>query len=123
MDAAGDAGRARAAARERLLALRLNAIRRLHGLDAAFTDIVDAARDSNLDDEHDPEGSTIAAERSLVGSLATRGREQLREIDEALARLDIGRYGICVSCGEPVGAGRLQARPAAARCIRCARRA
>lgn len=38
---------------------------------------------------------------------------------EALGRLDSGTYGQCVDCGDPVPAGRLEARPEAARCVRC----
>lgn len=106
--------------RARLLALRNEATRRLHGLDASFTDIVEAARDSNLDDEHDPEGATIAAERSLVGSLAGHNRQRVLEIDAALARLQAGTYGTCSGCGGPIGEARLTARPFAAHCIRCA---
>ena len=39
-----------------------------------------------------------------------------------LARLADGSYGICQACGQPVGAARLAARPAARTCIRCTRR-
>ena len=46
--------------------------------------------------------------------------EQLREVDEALARLDGGEYGECESCGEPIGRARLEVRPEARLCIACA---
>ncbi len=95
---------------------------RLRALDATFDDIVDAARDSNLDDEHDPEGATIAADRSMVSALAQAARRQLAEIDAALARLDDGTYETCLQCGTPIPAGRLEARPAATLCITCADR-
>lgn len=108
--------------RERLLAERAETLRRLRDLDASFTDIVEAARDSNLDDEHDPEGSTIGAERSLVGSLAERARLQLNEIDAALARLGGGTYGVCTGCGEQIVEARLIARPSADLCVPCASR-
>ena len=42
------------------------------------------------------------------------------EITAALRRLDEGRYGVCERCGEPIGEARLEARPAARTCIRCA---
>ncbi|GMA18000.1 TraR/DksA C4-type zinc finger protein [Arsenicicoccus piscis] len=106
--------------RARLLADRAEAVERMRDLGTSFDDIVDAARDSNLDDEHDPEGSTIAAERSLVSSLARGTARQVAQIDAALARLDAGTYGVCTSCGRPIGAARLEARAAAARCIDCA---
>lgn len=44
---------------------------------------------------------------------------RLQAIDAALGRLDTGRYGICTDCGGPISRARLEAMPAAARCIRC----
>lgn len=51
-------------ARDALSAKRAVTVARLKGLDDSFTDLVDAARDSNLDDEHDAEGATIAVDRA-----------------------------------------------------------
>lgn len=53
--------------------------------------------------------------------LALRDRNQLHlaDVDAALARLEAGTYGTCVSCGGPVGAERLEALPWAALCITC----
>ena len=98
-------------------------LRRLAGLTDDYDEVVAASRDTNADDEHDPEGATIAFERSQVGALASQARARLAEVDAALARLDAGDYGTCVGCGGPVGEERLEARPAAARCIACASRA
>ena len=67
-------------ARRRLRAERADVAARLRDLGVSFDDIVDAARDSNLDDEHDPEGTTIAAERSLVSSLARSSERHLAEV-------------------------------------------
>lgn len=106
--------------RARLADARREALARLAGLDGSFDDIVDAARDSNLDDEHDPEGITIAAERSMVAALAGSTRAHLSEVEAALARLDAGTYGICAGCGRPIAEARLEARPSAVRCIDCA---
>ncbi|VXC21699.1 TraR/DksA C4-type zinc finger protein [Aeromicrobium sp. 9AM] len=82
-----------------------------------FTGIVDASADSNADDEHDPEGSTIAFERSQVGALIEQAERRLAEIDAARARLDAGTYGRCEVCGEPIPDGRLEARPVARTCV------
>lgn len=87
---------------------------------ASFDDIVAGVRDSNLDDEHDPEGNTIAVERSLVSSLAQSAIERLAQIDAAVARVDDGSYGRCAKCGAEIGDGRLSARPTAELCISCA---
>lgn len=62
-------------ARAALLAKRAETTQRLKGLDESFADIVESVRDSNLDDEHDPEGSTVAVSRAQVASLAQEGRE------------------------------------------------
>jgi len=101
------------AERERTLA-------RLAGLTGDFDAIVHAARDSNADDEHDPEGATIAFERSQVGALVEQARAHLAEIDAAVARLDDGTYGVCERCGGEIASARLEARPVARTCIGCA---
>ena len=93
---------------------------RLAALTGDYAGIVEASKDSNADDEHDPEGSTIAFERSQVGTLVEDARHQLAEVDAARARLADGTYGTCHECGGPVGEGRLEARPTARTCIRCA---
>jgi DnaK suppressor protein len=93
---------------------------RLAALTGDYAGIVEASKDSNADDEHDPEGSTIAFERSQVGTLVEDARQQLAEVDAARARLAAGTYGTCEECGDPIGEGRLEARPTARTCIRCA---
>lgn len=82
--------------------------------------MVQASRDTNADDEHDPEGATIAFERSQIGALVLQVRRHVAEIDAALVRVDSGTYGVCESCGEQIGEDRLDARPEARTCIRCA---
>ncbi|UTT66056.1 TraR/DksA family transcriptional regulator [Janibacter sp. CX7] len=101
---------------------RRETLARLATLTGDFDALVEASEGSNADDEHDPEGATIAFERSQVDALARQAREHLREIDAALARLDAGDYGTCERCGRPISAGRLEARPTARTCIDCAAR-
>jgi DnaK suppressor protein len=107
-------------AQARLEAERRRTARRLADLRGDYRGFVEASKDSNADDEHDPEGATIAFERSQVGALVRQAEEQLGEIDAALARIDAGTYGVCVVCGEPIPDGRLEARPAARTCVNCA---
>jgi RNA polymerase-binding protein DksA len=57
---------------------------------------------------------------AVVAALESEAVQQIADIDAALQRLDAGTYGICVSCGEPIGAGRLKVRPAATQCRDCA---
>ena len=112
-----DAAAAARTARANLLALREDVASRLLALGVSREDVVQAAQGANVDDEHDPEGATIAFEREQLRALTTQAAARLGEIDEALARVDDGTYGICAACGEPIGRGRLEARPTASRCI------
>jgi DnaK suppressor protein len=86
-----------------------------------FDEVVAASRSSNADDEHDPEGATIAFERQQVAALLAAARQRLADVDAALVRRAEGGYGVCESCGRPIAPERLAARPAARTCITCAR--
>jgi DnaK suppressor protein len=90
------------------------------GLEREFGQIVAASQADNADDEHDPEGATIAYERQHVAALLAQAREHLAAIDEALGRLAEGGYGRCEGCGQPIAPERLAARPTATRCVACA---
>lgn len=92
---------------------------RLAALRTDFSGIVEASRDSNADDEHDPEGSTIAFERSQVDALVHQAERHLAEVDAALARLAAGAYGVCERCGRQIPTERLEARPVARTCVSC----
>ena len=85
-------------------------------------DIVAAATDVATDDEHDPEGSTIAYERSRTKAMIDQAADHLSEIALALERLEAGSYGRCVRCGGPIAPERLEARPVVRTCIACASR-
>ena len=104
----------------RLEAQRADTLDRLGSLRADFDGMVAASVDSNADDEHDPEGSTIAFERAQVGSLIEQARRQLDDIEDARKKLAAGRYGLCESCGQSIAPARLEARPIARTCIECA---
>ena len=94
---------------------------RLAALTGDYAGMVAASRDTNADDEHDPEGSTIAFERSQLGAPVAEARHRLAEVEAALGRLDDGRYGSCEACGRPIVPERLEARPTARTCVDCAR--
>jgi RNA polymerase-binding protein DksA len=92
----------------------------VEALTRQFDEIVAASRSSNADDEHDPEGATIAFERQQVAALLERARRRLADVDAAVTAVEAGTYGRCESCGRPIGAERLAARPTARTCIACA---
>ena len=107
-------------AEQRLTAEREQAVRRLRDLTRDLDEVVAASRDTNADDEHDPEGATIAFERAQIEALLDQSRRHLSELDRALRQLAEGDYGMCENCGEPIAPERLAARPAARTCISCA---
>lgn len=69
------------------------------------------------------EGTTEAVERLTTTAAARSVSRALAEVERALAKLDEGSYGECDVCGEAIPAERMEALPAAARCVRCAGRA
>ena len=110
---------------DRLMAERIHTQERMVALEAEFRGLVDAGDGTNIDDEHDPEGATIAFERAQVAALIDQARVRIVDLDRALGSLGAeGRaaYGICEACGQPIAAGRLEARPSARTCIDCATR-
>ena len=109
-----------ATARELLLAEQRRTRERAGALEREFAGLAEATSSAGTDDEHDPEGATLAFERQHAAALLEAAREQLAAIDAALGRLEAGRYGGCERCGQPIGSDRLAARPTALTCIRCA---
>jgi RNA polymerase-binding transcription factor DksA len=85
-----------------------------------FEAMVAASADTNADDEHDPEGSTIAFERAQLAAVLAQARTALDDINRALGRLADGTYPLCEKCGASISSERVAARPAARTCIRCA---
>ena len=65
-------------------------------------------------------GSDSYEQEFSLGLLESE-RQLLREINEALDRINRGVYGICLGTGKPIGLPRLQARPWAKYCIEYAR--
>ncbi len=96
---------------------RANEVERILGLRREFEEVVAASEANVGDDEHDPEGSTIAYERTQIGALIEQAERHLTEIDAALQRIADGGYGRCEVCGEAIPEERLQARPTARTCI------
>ncbi len=62
-------------------------------------------------DEESGEGDSIAVERDRALQISAREREEIAEIDAALARIEDGTYGICVVSGKPIPKERLEAIP------------
>ena len=75
---------------------------------------------SNAFDGGFADSSQVTAERGELEAIAGTLTDTLQEVEDALAKLDAGTYGRCESCGGEIAAARLEAKPAARRCIDCA---
>ncbi len=105
------------AATERLREEREEARSRLEIMTKNLQSLFAASAGSNADDEHDPEGQTIAYERAQLSALIEAAREDLAGIEAATLRLNRGGYGICEVCHQPIPVARLDARPTARTCV------
>ena len=73
-----------------------------------------------------PDPNDRASRESEIESelrLRDRERKLMPKIQEALARIEAGTFGLCSSCGQPIGSARLRARPVTDLCIDCKREA
>ena len=107
-------------ARDELLRVRASAQAEATTLARDLEALFAASRDSNADDEHDPEGATIGFERAQLTALLAAARRRIAEVDDALGRMEAGTYGVCEKCGRPIGDERLAVRPFARFCMACA---
>lgn len=89
-------------------------------LTATIDAVIESSEQIPADDEHDPDGATIAFERAQVAALLRDARARLDDLDRARERLREGTYGVCEDCRQPIAAERLTARPTATACVRCA---
>jgi RNA polymerase-binding transcription factor DksA len=109
-----------ATVRSRLAEERRLAKAQIFAMTAQLEEIIESSQFVATDDEHDPDGSTVAFERSKISALLAHSRERLAEVDSALERLEAGTYGVCEFCGVAIPGERLLARPVARHCVRCA---
>jgi DnaK suppressor protein len=77
---------------------------------------------SSSADNHLADTASETFERELDEGLEEGALRRLREVEEALSRLDAGTYGTCRVCGREIPQERLQAVPWATLCIDDARR-
>ncbi len=83
-------------------------------------DLMRDAGDGAGNDQADVGSTTF--ERDHEMSLANNAREMLAQTERALARIDDGSYGVCESCGQPIGMMRVMAFPRATLCLSCKQR-
>lgn len=97
---------------------------RRRDIESVVREQLHAAREERAAADHvrafdDGEVSDADVQQDLEFALVQMKLETLRQIDDALARLETGRYGRCAECGEEIAAARLKALPFAVRCLDC----
>jgi len=100
--------------------LEADIVRLQREISVAEVDLAGLMRDVGDGAGDDPaDAGTATFEREQEISLANNAREVFEQSARALARLVAGTYGICESCGNPIGKNRLQAFPRATLCLTC----
>ncbi|UIJ33549.1 TraR/DksA C4-type zinc finger protein [Allobranchiibius sp. GilTou73] len=89
----------------------------LAGIEHEIADLIGDSGDGAGDDQADAGSKSFEREHEF--SLAQNSREMLEQSQHALDRIADGTYGICESCGKPIGKLRLQAFPRATLCMQC----
>jgi len=92
-------------------------------------DAIDFLQDENstsqgeeIPETGDADTATVTFDREMDLTLEENSAHVLAEIDAALARIEAGTYGTCMSCAQPIAEDRLEAMPYATLCIDCRRK-
>jgi RNA polymerase-binding transcription factor DksA len=94
--------------------------RQVESLEQVVASIVEASELTSTDDEHDPEGTTIAYERAQAIALLRQAREDLDALVVTRAQLESAQVVVCAVCGRTIDLERVATLPTTRRCIRCA---
>lgn len=94
--------------------------RQIASLAAIVAAIVEGSELTSTDDEHDPEGATIAYERAQASALLRQARADADALVLTRRTLDEGRRPGCSVCGCDIDLERVAALPTTTRCVRCA---
>jgi DnaK suppressor protein len=99
---------------------RARVIRTLTAQEEELAGLMRDAGDGAGHDQADMGATSFERDQELT--VVNNEREKLAQIDRALARIADGTYGICESCGNPIGKGRAMAFPRATLCLTCKQR-
>jgi len=102
-------------ARAELTAEALRLHNEIESSEESLAGLMRDSGDGSGDDQADTGTKNITREHELA--LAANAREMLLQTERALERLNAGTYGLCESCGNPIGKARMQAFPRATLCV------
>ena len=102
----------------RLLSVERERLGRVHrGLEKDHESDADSAAELSTLDQHQADIASEMFEREKDMSILVGVGAELREVTDALARVDRGAYGACQTCGRPIPEDRLEAVPATRFCV------
>ena len=94
--------------------------RQIASLEAVVAAIIDGSELVSTDDEHDPEGATIAYERAQASALLRQARADRDALVVTRRQLEQGQRLVCAVCGRDIDLERVAALPTTSRCVACA---
>ena len=100
--------------KESLLELKNEILAQLMTANADFKEIAEGK-----DAKDDVDIASDVIDRKLLEAMGTKDLNRLKLIDSALARIEQGKYGLCMKCGHKIPQARLEAIPYALMCIEC----
>ena len=99
---------------------RSHSVEVLEAQEADLTGLLRDSGDGAGQDQADLGATSFERDQELT--VLNHEREKVAQIGRALARIDDGTYGVCESCGNPIGKMRLMAFPRATLCMTCKQR-
>ncbi|AXX86352.1 RNA polymerase-binding protein DksA [Malaciobacter marinus] len=78
---------------------------------------INSLKDTECNDDYDY--AEVSSDSFKEGIIANQQVKELNEIEDALKRIEKGKYGICEMCDELIAIGRLRAKPFAKFCTPC----
>jgi RNA polymerase-binding protein DksA len=114
MDSTQDGVRGRLEAERERLQTEVESLRR-----RSSSDVYQDDEGTDTVSQHPADEGSEMFEREKDLTLIDTLQVSLRQVEDALQRVDSGQYGICANCGKPIGEKRLEALPAAIYCIDC----
>jgi RNA polymerase-binding transcription factor DksA len=113
----------RSEARERLRTMRDEFAKTVEAIRARLADSQrESGGDISLADQHPADVATETADRELDTSREAMFEARIRQIDEALTRVEDGSYGTCLVCGPAIPDDRLRVVPDTPYCVKDAER-
>lgn len=104
-----------------MIALRTRLEQDLERIEQDLENTQQAMSEETNNEDRSAETAAMAIERDMDLSTEEKIREMISSVDTALAMISEGTYGVCVSCGDDIPAGRLGIVPYATRCVECQR--